>query len=87
MAIPTTTKKYENLLHNSSVSLLIDSWEITPREQAQALTVSGVFQHIDDAHKRDRVEALLLRQYPHLKDRIGPQIHSSSCFSDFRFSS
>jgi hypothetical protein len=66
----TTTKKYENLLHNSSVSLLIDSREITPRQQAQALTVSGVFQPIDEALKRDRVEALLLRQHPHLKEFV-----------------
>ena len=67
MATHITTKKYKNLLNNSSVSLLIDSREITPRQQAQALTVNGVFQLIDDAYKRDRVEALLLRQNPHLK--------------------
>lgn len=70
MATHSTTKKYKNLLNNSSASLLIDSREITPRLQAQALTVSGVFQTIDDAHKRDRVEALLLRQHPHLKDFV-----------------
>lgn len=87
MATRTTTKKYENLLHNSSVSLIIDSWEITHLQQAQALTLNGVSQPIDDAHKRDRVEALLLRQYPHLKDRIGLRIHSSSCFSYFHSSS
>ena len=70
MATHSTTKKYKNLLNNSSASLLIDSREITPRLQTQALTVSGVFQPIDDAHKRDRVEALLLRQHPHLKDFV-----------------
>jgi len=70
MATHSTTKKYKNLLHNSSASLLIDSREITPRLQAQALTVSGVFQPIEDAHKRARVEALLLRQHPHLKDFV-----------------
>lgn len=69
MATHSTTKKYKNLLHNSSVSLLIDSREITPRQQAQALTVSGVFQPIYDAHKRDR-KALLLMQHPHLKDFV-----------------
>ena len=70
MATHNTTKKYKNLLHNSSVSLLIDSREITPCQQAQALTVSGVFQPIDDANKRDRVESHLLRQHPHLKDFV-----------------
>lgn len=70
MATHSTTKKYKNLLHNSSVSLLIDSREITPLQQSQALTVSGVFQPIYDAHKRDRVKALLLRQHPHLKDFV-----------------
>jgi general stress protein 26 len=70
MATHSTTKKYKNLLHNSSVSLLIDSREITPRQQSQALTVSGVFQPIYDAHKRDRVKALLLMQNPHLKDFV-----------------
>jgi len=70
MATHSTTKKYKNLLHNPSVSLLIDSREITPRQQAQALTVSGIFQPIYDAHKRDRVKALLLRQHPHLKDFV-----------------
>jgi general stress protein 26 len=70
MATHSTTKKYKNLLHNSYVSLLIDSREITPRQQAQALTASGVFQLIDDAHKRYRVEALLLRQHPYLKDFV-----------------
>ena len=47
-------------------SLLIDSGEVTPRQQAQALTVSGVFQSIDDKNKRERVEAQLLKQHPHL---------------------
>jgi len=43
---------------------------VTPRQQAQALTVSGVFQPIDDKNKKERVKARLLRQHPHLKDFI-----------------
>jgi len=70
MTTHSATKKYNNLMHNSSVSLLIDSREITPRQQAQALTVNGVFQPIDDAQKKDRVEAHLLRKHPHLKDFV-----------------
>ena len=70
MATHSSTMKYQNLLHNPAVSLLIDSREVTPRQQAQAMTVSGVFQPIVDKNKRDRVEARLLRQHPHLKDFI-----------------
>jgi general stress protein 26 len=70
MATQSSTMKYKNLSNNPAVSLLIDSREVTPRKQAQALTVSGVFQSIDDKNKRDRVEARLLRQHPHLKDFI-----------------
>lgn len=70
MATHKATMKYKNLLHNPFVSLLIDSREVTPRQQAQALTVSGVFQPIDDENKRERIEAQLLRQHPQLKDFI-----------------
>jgi len=70
MATHNSTMKYKNLLNNPAVSLLIDSREAMPRQQAQALTVSGVFQPIDDEHKRDRAEAQLLIQHPHLKDFI-----------------
>jgi len=70
MATHSSTMKYQNLLHNPAISLLIDSREVTSRQRAQALTVSGVFQPIVDKNKRDRVEARLLRQHPHLKDFI-----------------
>jgi general stress protein 26 len=70
MATHRATKKYKNLLHNSAISLLIDSREMTSRQQIQALTVSGVFQPLEDANKRDRVEAHLLMQHPHLKDFV-----------------
>ena len=70
MATHSSTMKYQNLLHNPAVSLLIDSREVTPRQQAQALTISGLFQPIDDKNKKERVEARLLRQHPHLKELI-----------------
>ncbi len=70
MATHISTLKYKNLLNNSAVSLLIDSREFTPREKAQALTVSGVFQPVENVEKRARVEAKLLRQHPHLTDFI-----------------
>lgn len=67
MVTRSSTAKYKNLLNNSAVSLLIDSREITPREKAQALTASGVFQPIEDSRKRGRVHAELLTRHPHLK--------------------
>lgn len=67
MATQSSTTKYKNLLNNSAVSLLIDSREVTPREKAQALTVSGVFVPIEESRERDRVNARLLTQHPHLK--------------------
>ena len=70
MATHSSTMKYKNLLHNPAVSLLIDSREVKPRQQAQALTVSGVFQPTDGKHKIDKVEAQLLIKHPHLKDFI-----------------
>ena len=70
MATHSSTMKYKNLLNNPAVSLLIDSREVTPRQQAQALTVNGVFQPIEDEHKRDWAEARLLIQHPHFKDFI-----------------
>lgn len=70
MATRRSTLKYKNLLNNPAACLLIDSREVTPREKAQALTVSGVFQPVGNAPKRGRVEAELLKRHPHLKDFI-----------------
>lgn len=70
MVTHSSTIKYKNLLNNPAVSLLIDSREYIPRQKAQALTVSGVFEPIEDAPKKNRVKAKLLKQHPHLKDFI-----------------
>ena len=70
MATHSSTLKYQNLLHNPAVSLLIDTREVTPRKKAQALTVSGVFQPIDTQNKKEWVKAQLLKKHPHLKEFI-----------------
>jgi nitroimidazol reductase NimA-like FMN-containing flavoprotein (pyridoxamine 5'-phosphate oxidase superfamily) len=62
------TKKYQNLIQNPAVSLLIDTREELERTQAQALTVQGVFQKIHDPNKRILVRSQLLAVHPHLKD-------------------
>lgn len=70
MATNRSTMKYKNLLHNPAVSLLIDSRELMPRHEAQALTIDGVFQPIENVDTGNWVEARLLKQHPHLRDFI-----------------
>jgi nitroimidazol reductase NimA-like FMN-containing flavoprotein (pyridoxamine 5'-phosphate oxidase superfamily) len=58
------TKKYQNLVENPAVSLLIDSRENAPRRRVAALTVEGSFQLIEDKAKEDRVRQMLLEAHP-----------------------
>jgi nitroimidazol reductase NimA-like FMN-containing flavoprotein (pyridoxamine 5'-phosphate oxidase superfamily) len=63
------TNKYKNLKENPAVSLLIDTREergASPRSEARALTVGGVFQEIDEEDKRASVRARLLERHPNL---------------------
>ncbi len=61
------TQKYQNLLENPAVSLLIDTREKTPRTRAQALTIEGKFQIIEDKTKKSAVRQTLLEAHPHLE--------------------
>jgi nitroimidazol reductase NimA-like FMN-containing flavoprotein (pyridoxamine 5'-phosphate oxidase superfamily) len=63
------TKKYRNLIENPSVSLLIDTREEhagSRRPQAKALTVTGLFQRIDEESKKALARDRLLERHPHL---------------------
>jgi nitroimidazol reductase NimA-like FMN-containing flavoprotein (pyridoxamine 5'-phosphate oxidase superfamily) len=63
------TKKYQNLIENPSVSLLIDTREeqaVSRPLQAKALTIAGLFQKIDDQGKKSLARARLLERHPHL---------------------
>ena len=62
------TQKYQNLLENPSVSLLIDTREGAPRSKTQALTVEGSFREIKDETKKIKVKETLLKIHPHLKN-------------------
>ncbi len=65
------SRKYENLMKNRSVSLLIDTREEHPgsrRPEAKALTVSGTFKKIDDKNKKIQVRSKLLDRHPHVKE-------------------
>jgi nitroimidazol reductase NimA-like FMN-containing flavoprotein (pyridoxamine 5'-phosphate oxidase superfamily) len=65
------TKKYRNLEGNSAVSLLIDTREEDVdrrRKDIRALTVSGVFQKLEDPSEEERILRQLLKKHPHLKE-------------------
>ena len=62
------TQKYQNLIANPAVSLLIDTRDTSPRSAARAMTVEGVFQKMIDPAKEKRVRRKLLSTHPHLNE-------------------
>ncbi len=65
-----STRKYENLVSNPAVSLLVDTREGNSpgeREQTKALTVSGHFERIESKERKNRIKDRLLGRHPHLK--------------------
>jgi nitroimidazol reductase NimA-like FMN-containing flavoprotein (pyridoxamine 5'-phosphate oxidase superfamily) len=67
------TTKYQNLMKNANVSLLMDTREEhrgAGRPHGKALTVSGTFEPIIDTEKRKAVRAKLLERHPHLKNFV-----------------
>lgn len=65
------TRKYKNLITNPAVSLLIDSRDTLLRSAAQAMTVEGVFQKIEDPAKEKMAHRKLLSAHPHLNEFMG----------------
>jgi len=64
------TRKYENLLSNPAVSLLVDTRKEDSPEgpsQTKALTVNGRFERIENEEKKNRIKDRLLERHPHLK--------------------
>jgi general stress protein 26 len=74
MVTQKQTRKFNNLVENRSVSLLIDNREaqpdIAPRTKIQALTVSGSCQTETDRKKKEKIRARLLDRHPHMKEFI-----------------
>jgi len=70
MVTHKNTNKYENLMGNPSVSLLIDTRDISPRSKAKALTIEDVYTAIESEEKRKKVRAKLLSVHPHLAEFI-----------------
>jgi nitroimidazol reductase NimA-like FMN-containing flavoprotein (pyridoxamine 5'-phosphate oxidase superfamily) len=64
------TQKYQNLLENPAVSLLIDTREKTSRTRTQALTVEGTFHRVENETKKVKVRNILLKNHPHLEGFI-----------------
>ena len=65
------TQKFENLIINPQVSVLIDTGEEdigSRRGRAKAVTVSGVFKAIGDQRNKDAVRAQLAAAHPHLQE-------------------
>ena len=73
MVTQKQSRKYENMTRNPNVSLLIDTREEHPgsrRPEANALSVSGTFQKIDDESKRIHVRSKLLERHPLVKELL-----------------
>jgi nitroimidazol reductase NimA-like FMN-containing flavoprotein (pyridoxamine 5'-phosphate oxidase superfamily) len=69
MVTDKKSRKYENLLGNPSVSLLMDTREEhtgVRRPEAKALTVHGLFQEMADDDKAAAIRRRLLEKHPHL---------------------
>jgi nitroimidazol reductase NimA-like FMN-containing flavoprotein (pyridoxamine 5'-phosphate oxidase superfamily) len=67
------TKKYRNLLQNSSVSLLVDTrneQHVPKKARIKALTVSGAFLPINEKTERDQLFEKMGVKHPHLKELL-----------------
>lgn len=64
------TRKYENLLTNPVVSLLVDTRkedDSGDRLHTKALTISGQFKHIRNPETKLQIKSRLLERHPHLE--------------------
>lgn len=70
MVTHRNTRKLKNLMENPSVSLLIDTREEhkgSHLPEAEAMTVSGVFEWLEDDREKAMVRERLLKRHPHLR--------------------
>jgi nitroimidazol reductase NimA-like FMN-containing flavoprotein (pyridoxamine 5'-phosphate oxidase superfamily) len=61
------TRKYNNLVSNPAVSLLIDTRDKEDPTRTKALTAAGRVEWINDDSRRLLVKKLLLERHPHLQ--------------------
>jgi nitroimidazol reductase NimA-like FMN-containing flavoprotein (pyridoxamine 5'-phosphate oxidase superfamily) len=65
------TAKFRNAIENPSVSLLIDTrseGEGERRQPPRALTVTGLFERVENAARREAIRARLLERHGHLRE-------------------
>lgn len=67
MATHRNTRKFRNMKKNPVVSLLIDSRDLT---EAQALTVEGEFEEIQNETEKKKILDMLLNDHPQLNDFV-----------------
>ena len=67
MATLKDTKKYRNLVANPTVSLLIDTRDASPKDKTRALTVTGIFQNVEQEQRRTDIHKALIKKHPDLK--------------------
>lgn len=71
LVTPRDTKKYQNIKHHPSVSLLIDTRGEQSRSQTEALTVTGTCHILEDVEEISKVTAAFKRHHPHLQTLMG----------------
>jgi nitroimidazol reductase NimA-like FMN-containing flavoprotein (pyridoxamine 5'-phosphate oxidase superfamily) len=67
------TRKYRNLIANPWVSLLIDTRDENmgaTHLKTRALTVSGMFEAIQDTARKDHIRVELLEKHPHMTEFV-----------------
>ena len=65
------SQKYQNLMANPAVSLMIDSRDAKPRSAARAMTVEGIFRSINDRKQQADIRRELLTAHPQLTEFMG----------------
>lgn len=72
MVTDKKTKKFDNLLRNSSVSLLIDTRagdvSSTVKGITSSLTIIGTYQKFENEEKRELIREQFLKRHPALKE-------------------
>jgi general stress protein 26 len=71
-ATPKATRKFANIKHNPNISLLIDDRSNNEKDfhDAQAITVMGVVDRIDNDASQNELASLYLSKHPYLEDFI-----------------
>lgn len=66
MVTSRSTKKYSNLMRNTSVSLLIDDRTASGRETTSALTLAGTCAPMAEGEAREQARQAIAGRHPHL---------------------